>query len=61
VELSDVCKTECSSLARQGWVFSTGLNEIPFPDCHFDLAGYRVQGTGFRVQGMGYGVWDLGF
>eukprot|EP00240_Pyramimonas_obovata_P006059 CAMPEP_0118938856 /NCGR_PEP_ID=MMETSP1169-20130426/27267_1 /TAXON_ID=36882 /ORGANISM="Pyramimonas obovata, Strain CCMP722" /LENGTH=325 /DNA_ID=CAMNT_0006882951 /DNA_START=123 /DNA_END=1100 /DNA_ORIENTATION=+ len=37
VELSDVCRTECSSLARQGKVFSTGLNEIPFPDRYFDL------------------------
>ena len=30
-------KTECAQLARQGKVFSTGLNEIPFPDRHFDL------------------------
>lgn len=37
VELSDVCNTECRQFAKQGLVFSTGLNKIPFPSRTFDL------------------------
>lgn len=37
VELSEVCKSECADLAKQGEVFSSGLDAIPFPSRHFDL------------------------